>query len=354
MRRRTASSPECPRADDPGGAPAAGQTGAGGRRSGALYTEMLRGASPLLVLLLVAGLFQALAPERPLSLLDIRTIAVHTVIVGTAALGMTLVIISGGLDLSVGSGVALCGVSAAIVANRGGGPMAALATALAMGAACGLYNGLLITLLRLPPFIATLGTLGLFRGVAKWISQSKPVSADPGFFHSWVQPVPPPQVRGWIPLAPGVWLMLALAALLAGTLRCTVFGRRVVAIGSNEDAARRCGVPVRQTKTLVYMTAGLFVGLAGLFQFARLTQGDPTASAGLELEVIAAVVIGGASLSGGQASIAGTLAGAALMALLKNRGAALSWPNFVQEIIAGHIIIAAVALDQWRRRRGRG
>src|SRR5690606_32022238 len=118
-------------------------------------------------------------------------------------------------------------------------------------------------------------------------------------------------------------------------------------------AARRAGIPIARTRTLVYTVAGLFTGLAGLLQFARLTQGDPTIAVGLELDVIAAVVIGGASLSGGQGSIAGTLAGAVLMAYLRNRCTVLGWPNFVQEMIVGHIIIVAVAIDQWRLRRGR-
>jgi ribose transport system permease protein len=312
--------------------------------------SIARSASPLLSLgLVVLFFFLIEGPQRHVGLLDIRTIAVHTVIVGTAALGMTLIILSGGIDLSVGSAVALASVAAAIVMKSGRGPAAAIGVALATGAACGLYNGLLITILRLPPFISTLGTLGFFRGVSKWICGSRPVSADPRGLEAWVTPIPE---QRWLILAPGVWLMLALALLTAAAIRSTVFGRRAVAIGSNEEAARRSGVPIRFTKAMVYMTGGLFVGLAGLLQFARLTQGDPTVAVGLELDVIAAVVIGGASLSGGQGSVAGTVAGAVLMAFLRNRCTVLGWPNYVQEMIVGHIIIVAVAIDQWRLRRG--
>src|SRR5262249_6698750 len=155
----------------------------------------------------------------------------------------------------------------------------------------------------------------------------------------------------WLVIAPGVWVLAALAVLTGLAKRATVFGRHTIAIGSNEDAARRCGVPVRRTKAGVYIMAGLFTGLAGAMQFARRTQREPTVAIGMELDVIAAVVIGGASLAGGSGSIAGSIGGAALMAFLRNRCAALGWPNFVQEIIVGHIIIVAVAADRWRARR---
>jgi ribose transport system permease protein len=302
--------------------------------------------APGLGLVVAALIFYAIAPRVPFTLLDLRTIAVHTVIVGTAALGVTLIIISGGIDLSIGSTVALASVSAAFVASRTGSPMLALLAAIATGAACGMYNGLLITGLRLPPFIATLGTLGFFRGVSKWVAGSRPISAPPGWLGTWVKVEPRPS---WIVLAPSVHIMLLLGLFTAGMLMFSVFGRRIVAIGSNEEAARRAGIPIARTKILIYTVGGLFIGLAGLVQFARLEQGDPTVAVGLELDVIAAVVIGGASLSGGHGSIAGAIGGAALMAFLKNRCSALGWPNYVQEMVVGHIIIGAVALDRWRR-----
>ena len=304
---------------------------------------------PALGLAVAALVFYAIPPHAAVTLLDVRTIALHTVIVGTAALGVTLIIISGGIDLSIGSAVALASVTAALVAARGGSPIASLLVAIATGGACGLYNGLLITGLRLPPFIATLGTLGFFRGVSKWVAASRPISASPGWLESWVRIEPK---RSWLLLAPVVLVMLLLSILTAAMLRYTVFGRRIVAIGSNEEAARCAGIPIARTKIMVYVTGGLFIGLAGLVQFARLQQGDPTVAVGLELDVIAAVVIGGASLSGGHGSIAGTIAGAALMAFLKNRCTVLGWPNFVQEMAVGHIIIGAVAIDRWRKSRG--
>jgi ribose transport system permease protein len=303
---------------------------------------------PVAGLLLVILVFKLLSPGTPLTLDDVRMISVHTVITGIAALGMTLVIVSGGIDLSVGSALALASVVAALALEAGSSPWTAALYATAVGAACGAYNGLFVTWLRLPPFIATLGTLGFYRGLSKWIAGSSPVNAPPLGLERWVDPFPTPS---WLGLAPAVWLMLALGALMAFVLRRTVIGRHAFAIGSNEATARLCGVAVGRTKVAIYAIAGLFTGLAGLFQFARLTQGDPTIAVGAELDVIAAVVIGGGSLSGGQGSVLGTLAGAFLMAFLRNRCTALGWPNFWQEMIVGHIIVVAVALDQWRARR---
>jgi len=310
--------------------------------------RLLGPLAPFIGLLVVMGLFHAIAPDKHLTLLGLRTICVNTVIVGVCAMGMTLIIVSGGIDLSVGSAIALVGVVTALVFERSWPLWTGVVLALVAGAACGLYNGLLITVLRLPPFIATLGTLGFYRGLAKWLSNSQPVNAPTFGLEEWVRPVP---VYDWLVFAPGVWLMLGLGIVMAVVLRHSLLGRYALAIGSNEATARLCGIRVGRTKLLIYATAGLLTGLAGLMQFARLTQGDPTVAVGVELDVIAAVVIGGGSLAGGQGSVIGTLTGAFLMAYLRNRCTALYWPNYIQEIIVGHIIIIAVALDQWRVRR---
>jgi ribose/xylose/arabinose/galactoside ABC-type transport system permease subunit len=157
-----------------------------------------------------------------------------------------------------------------------------------------------------------------------------------------------PSVAGFLPV--GVWLAGAVAGLAAVVLEYTVFGRHVVAIGSNEQTARLCGVPVVAVRIAVYTTAGALAGLAGLLEFATLTVGDPTDSIGLELEVIAAVVIGGASLSGGQGSIIGALIGALLMTVIATGCTHVGLPNWVQEILTGAIIVVAVALDRFRQR----
>jgi len=322
---------------------------AGSRAIGAAGSA-IRLLTPFAGLAAAALLFQVLAPDHPLRLIDVQIISTHTVIVGIAALGMTLLIGAGGIDLSVGSAISLTTVCVALALKEGWHVGLAVPLALATGAACGLYNGLLVVGLRLPPFIATLGTMAFFRGVAKWLSSSVPVTAPTAGLEHWVSPVPRAE---WMVLSPGVWLTLWLGFLTAALLHWTVFGRYALAIGSNEATARLCGIRVGRMKIWIYAVAGLFVGLAGLLQFGRITQGDPTVAVGLELDIIAAVIIGGASLTGGHASVAGALAGAALMAFLRNRCTVQGWPNFVQEIIVGHIIILAVALDQWRARSRR-
>lgn len=320
-------------------------------------SRWIKAIAPVLTLAGAMLVFLALAPDRPITLLDAQTILLQASIVCVVSLGMTLVIVSGGIDLSVGSGVALCGIAAAEIMGRGPDsgpgaswqPLVAIVGACAVGVMCGLYNGLLVTLLRLPPFIATLGTLGFFRGLAKWASGSSPVYTRAGWLATWVQPQPTP---AWLIMAPAVWMMFALAVVMAVTMNLTSFGRRAVAIGDNEEASRRCGVPVDRTKVGVYALCGLLVGVASVMQFARLGgSGDPTIQVGLELRAVAAAVIGGASLAGGRGSMLGTICGAILMALLDNRCTALGWPNYVQEMVVGHIIIVAVALDRWRASR---
>src|SRR5262249_16610463 len=152
----------------------------------------------------------------------------------------------------------------------------------------------------------------------------------------------------------GVWITLALAILMAVVMRKTVFGRYIFALGSNETAARLCGVRVQFQKVAIYTVAGLFFGLAGLMQFSRLTQGDPPVAIGLELDIIAAVVIGGASLNGGVGSIAGSMIGALTMAVLRNGSNQMGWPTYMQEIIIGVVIILAVGVDKLRQRGRKG
>jgi ribose/xylose/arabinose/galactoside ABC-type transport system permease subunit len=159
-----------------------------------------------------------------------------------------------------------------------------------------------------------------------------------------------PKGREWQLAPAGVWITLLLAGIMAMALAYTRFGRHVVAVGSNEQAARLCGVPVERVKAWVYVLSGVFAGLAGVLLFSRLTIGDPTVAQGMELDVIAAVVIGGASLSGGQGGIAGTLIGALIMSTIRAGGSQMGLPNWVQEIVTGTIIVLAVALDGLRKR----
>ncbi|MBX3270527.1 MAG: ABC transporter permease [Sandaracinaceae bacterium] len=304
-------------------------------------------AGPLLGLLVVIVLFGVLAPDRFLSAYNLKTVLTQTVIVGLGAVGMTYVMIAGGIDLSIGSVIALASVVTAVLLRDGHGPLVALAGGVATGAAAGALNGLLVTRLGIVPFIVTLGTMGVARGVAKWLADEQTVRADAGWLGGLMTKTPDP---AWLLLAKGVWIALGLAALMTLVLRRTVLGVHVFAVGSNEATARLCGVPVERVKLAVYTIAGVFAGLAGVLQFGRLTVGDPTTAIGLELDVIAAVVIGGASLSGGRGSITGALLGAFFMSVLANGCTLTGVPTYVQQILVGVIIVTAVALDRLRRR----
>jgi ribose transport system permease protein len=289
------------------------------------------------------------APERYLSAHNLRVVLAQTVIVAVGAIGMTLVIVAGGIDLSVGSVIALTGVICAIGLRDGWPPPVAVMAAVAAGALVGLFNALAITRLKVVPFIATLGMLGIARGTAKWVAAQSTVNTPASWVNELAVTVPR---EAWMVFAPGVWVVLLLAVVMAFVLRRTVFGRRVFALGSNEAAARACGIAVDRLKLAVYSVAGLFFGLAGVMQMSRLRQGDPTVAIGTELDVIAAVVIGGGSLSGGEGSILGSMVGALVMAFLRNGSQQMGWPTYVQEILIGVIIVAAVAVDRWRHTQG--
>ena len=305
---------------------------------------------PLLGLLLVITIFAVLIgdPERYLSPKNLRTVLAQTVIVAIGAIGMTMIIISGGIDLSVGSVIALTGIITALGINGGMPTTSAIFIGILVGGLVGLVNGLAITRLRVVPFIATLGMLGVARGVAKGIAGSQTVNMPDTWANNLLLTVPKPQ---WLLVAPGVWIAILLAIVAAIALRRTVFGRRVFALGSNEAAARACGIATDRLKLYIYGLAGLLFGLAGVMQMSRLRQGDPTVAAGLELDIIAAVVIGGGSLSGGEGTILGSLIGALIMAFLRNGCQQIGWPNYIQEIIIGALIVIAVAVDRWRSSR---
>ena len=210
-----------------------------------------------------------------------------------------------------------------------------------------MINGRLVTKLRLVPFIVTMGMMGIARGAAKWIAGNQKIDAPMTWVNELMAKSPTPS---WLLIAPGVWLVIIFALVMAVVLRYTVFGRHVFAVGSNEATARLCGIRTNRTKVLVYAAAGLFCGLSGVMEFSRLTVGDPTVAVGLELDIIAAVVIGGGSLNGGEGSILGTMIGVLIMSFLRNGCTMMGWPNYIQEIIIGVIIVVAVTLDRLRHR----
>jgi ribose transport system permease protein len=312
-------------------------------------SSLIQTLGPLVGLILIFTLFAVIGPESFSTLNNLETIARQTAIVGAAALGMTLIIIAGGIDLSVGSIIALVTVVTAALLQSGAAPLLAALGGVAAGVACGFINGYLVTRLKVVPFIVTLGTLLVVRGAAKGFAHEQKIDAPLTWLNELLASLPPGE--GWRIVSWGVWLAIALAFLVAGILVYTRLGRHIIAVGSNEQTARLCGVPVDRVKVIVYSLGGLFAGVAGILQFSRLTIGDPTVATGVELDVIAAVVIGGGSLSGGEGSIAGTIVGALIMTVIRSGCAQMGLPNWVQEMVTGIIIVIAVALDRWRQRR---
>jgi ribose transport system permease protein len=293
-----------------------------------------------------------LGATRGLSFADpgnLETILRQTTIVALAALGMTIVIVSGGIDLSVGAIIALVTVVIAALLRTGAPPAIAALGGVAAGIGCGALNGLLVTRLEVVPFIVTLGTMLVVRGIAKGLAHDQKIDAPISWLNELLARLPVD--REWTLFPPGVWLLFLLALAVGALLLYTRLGRHVFAVGSNEQAARLCGISVGRVKLAVYVLGGLFAGIAGLMQFSRLTVGDPTGANGLELNVIAAVVIGGGSLAGGEGSVLGSLIGALIMQVLQSGCSQMGWPNWVQEIVTGAIIVLAVALDRVRHRR---
>lgn len=311
--------------------------------------QIMNVVGPFIGLLVVIGLFSLNSEVRQILLTggNLKLILTQTVIVALGAMGMTLIIVSGGIDLSAGSVVALTGVVCATLILHEWPPVLAIAFSILAGGAVGFVNGSIIVGFRMMPFIVTLGMMGIARGVAKskWLADNQVVNVPESVVSNIMVREKP---FDFLPLPPGVWLTIALAVIMTCVMRYTVFGRYAFAIGSNEATARLCGIRVRTHKVLIYVIAGMFFGLAGLMQFSRLSQGDPSVAIGLELEIIAAVVIGGASLSGGTGSILGSMIGALIMGFLKNGSSLMNWPTYGQEIIIGIVIVIAVGLDRLR------
>jgi ribose/xylose/arabinose/galactoside ABC-type transport system permease subunit len=262
----------------------------------------------------------------------------QTSINAIVAIGMTFVIISGGIDLSVGSLVAFTGVVMAAALKANWPPAAAVAAALAVGASCGLANGLVITLGRLPPFIMTLGMMSIARGAALMFTDGRPISGFDAPFRS----IATGRVAG-IPAPIVVTLALYVAAHLV--LSRTRFGRYVYGIGGNEEATRLSGVAVHFHKAMIYVVSGLASAIAAVLLTARLNTAQPIAGIMYELDAIAATVIGGTSLSGGEGSLGGTLIGALTMGVLRNGLNLLGVSSFLQQLVIGMVIVVAVLVD---------
>lgn len=310
-----------------------------------LVRELLPFGSLVLVIVALA-IWQ---PESFLTTDNFLNVLRRSSVYGIIAVGMTFIIISGGIDLSVGSLLALCGMCAAGVMTVLGGekPTDAIMVigtsfGLLVGALGGLVSGLLITKLRLQPFIATLGTMSLYRGIALVMNEGQPINATSYRY------LGEGSLLG-IPVS--IVIFLAVIGLAGALLQFTRFGRHVYAIGSNLEAAHHAGVRVDRRLIGVYTLGGLLTGLAAMIAMSRTVSAQPTAGVGAELDVIAAVVIGGASLSGGRGAITGTIVGALLISFLRNGCTLIGVSTNAQLIVIGVVIVFAVALDQYTRRK---
>ncbi len=279
-----------------------------------------------------------------LTVSNLLNVLEQTSINAIVAVGMTYVIISGGIDLSVGSVLAVAGIALALALEGGVPAPAAIVLALATGTACGLANGVLITFGRLPPFIATLGMMSVARGAALMLAEGRPISGFSEGFRALA--------TARVLIVPAPVLLTAVVYLVAHfVLVRTVFGRATYAIGGNEEAARLSGVHVRFHKTAVYGVAGLTSAVAAILLTARLNSAQPTAGTMYELDAIAATVIGGTSLLGGEGTLVGALIGALIMGVLRNGLNLLNVSSFFQQVVIGAVIIGAVLIDMSLKRR---
>ena len=297
----------------------------------------------LIGLIVLCVVLWALTPHF-LTLPNLLNIAQQTSINAVVAVGMTYVILSGGIDLSVGSIVALSGVALGLTLQGGHSTAVAVLAGVAVGSACGLLNGSLVSWGGLPPFIVTLGMMSIARGAALLVTEGRPVSGFDAGFRSLATG----QI-GFIP-APVV-VTAAVYAIAHLVLARTTFGRYVYAIGGNEEATRLSGVSVRLHKTVIYGVSGLMSAVAAVILTARLNSAQPIAGMMYELDAIAATVIGGTSLMGGEGTLLGTLVGALIMGVLRNGLNLLGVSSFLQQIVIGGVIVGAVLIDTMLKRQ---
>jgi len=294
---------------------------------------------------LVATLFVLLAATSPyfLTAVNLSSVVRQTAVINTMALGMTLVIVAGGIDLSVGAILAFSGLMGSMAMEAGAPIPVGVAVGLVAGLFWGCINGLAVVLLKINPFIVTLGTLGIVRGLTLQVSNGLPVHRLPQAF-SYLGG------GNWLGVPVVLWILVVCALATHVILEHTRLGRYALAIGSNPEAALFTGIPVTFHTTAVYALSGLLCGLAGMIEASRLMTGQPTAGQGYELRVIAAVVIGGGSLRGGEGSVIGTLLGAFFMGLLANGADLHGISPYWQEVIIGAVIIVAVSVDELLRK----
>ncbi|MEV4603889.1 ABC transporter permease [Amycolatopsis sp. NPDC049253] len=300
--------------------------------------------TPIIVALVLVCVAMALLSDSFLSSRNFTNILTQSTVVGIAAVGATLVIITGGIDLSVGAGVALAGMVASQLVNGGLAGFLGVVACLMIGAAIGAFNGISVAWLRLAPFIVTLAVLGMGRGLTLQLSQGQSVYGLPSGL-TWLGGA----TIGAVPVP--VFLLAAMFLIGHLVLSRTTLGHQIYAVGGNRQAARLSGIPDKRVLFQAYLIAGACAGLAALVLVGRLGAATPTAGTGLELQVIAAVVIGGTSLFGGKGSMVGTLIGVLLIGVINNGLTLLNVSPFWVQFIQGALILVAVLLDAFNQRR---
>ena len=304
-------------------------------------TELTLAAILVLLLLVLSWISPVFWSDQ-----NLANIVKQSAINGILAVGMTIIIISGGIDLSVGAVACLSGMVAAMLMTQGWSVGVSCAVALVAAVLVGVINGILIYEGDIPPFIATLGTLTMARGLVKLLTDARSVSGLPEGFLEFGQ-------AAWLGMPSQFVVWMVLSALMAWLLSATRLGRNVFAIGSSVEVARLSGIKLRQTIYAVYGLGALMAGIAGIVLTARVRVATPTAANGYELYAIAAAVIGGASLAGAQGSIVGAILGALIMTTIANGGNLLGVDAFTLEIVIGALIVFAVWLDKLRKTRKR-
>jgi len=302
----------------------------------------------LIVLFIV---FAATTP-RFFTLQNVLTIALQTSTLAFMGIGVTYVIITAGIDLSIGSVLALSGVVAGLATRAGFSVWIAFLLGLLMGTGCGVVNGLMVTRLDLPPFIATLGMMQIARGIALQITGARAVAGLPQAFGILGNGVLF-RTASFPGIPYPVLIMTAVAILFSFILRRHRVGRFVYAVGSNEEAARLSGINVRKTKVIAYTISGALAGLTGIVVMSRIVTAQPNAGVAYELDAIASAVIGGTSLMGGSGTISGTMIGAFIVGVLRNGLNMQGVSYFIQQIVIGLVIVAAVTADRLRKRGGK-
>ena len=321
-------------------------------------SKMHRLSALLTLVLLIIGF--SLASQSFFSVNNGLTVLLQTSVIGLLGIGLTMVIITGGIDLSVGSVLALSGVASAMVIKAGLPVIPGMTFGVIVGAACGAINGLVVTRLRIPPFVATLGMMLMARGLALQLTGAAPISRlgdafgvlGNGALFRVVEMQPNGFPKVIFPGIPSPAILLLLVAIaVAYMLRRRQIGRHIYATGSNEEAARLSGVRVDHTKLYAYVMSGALAGLAGNVLMSRLVTAQPSEGVMYELDAIAAAVIGGASLSGGVGTVSGTLIGAFIIGILRNGLNMAGVSAFIQQIVIGAVVIGAVWIDQIRARQ---